>query len=240
MTSITEEPLRLFIFLPLPPSLVIYANEIVDREKEIEIITKRSSTNISTKILVSTTESSKQMSRILPNPNDRRGSPESRKCPRSIGDPTFQLSYKDLAKIDDDLSHNVCHCPMNLIPRFPQVSLYIYTRIYECFFPTVRSLVERKHMLPLLETKLSPLHHAERRRGEEIFVAFRSTKKRNVRDYIVSRFFSSVVTWTLCNFFPPLLRGAICAHRLARGGIDRNLLRDTVSLRFITDARCNK
>ena len=234
MTSITEEPLRLFIFLPLPPSLVIYANEIVDREKEIEIITKRSSTNISTKILVSTTESSKQMSRILPNPNDRRGSPESRKCPRSIGDPTFQLSYKDLAKIDDDLSHNVCHCPMNLIPRFPQVSLYIYTRIYECFFPTVRSLVERKHMLPLLETKLSPLHHAERRRN------FRRVSIPKSVTGIVSRFFSSVVTWTLCNFFPPLLRGAICAHRLARGGIDRNLLRDTVSLRFITDARCNK
>ena len=235
MTSITEEPLRLFIFLPLPPSLVIYANEIVDREKEIEIITKRSSTNISTKILVSTTESSKQMSGILPNPNDRRGSPESRKCPRSIGDPTFQLSYKDLAKIDDDLSHNVCHCPMNLIPRFPQVSLYIYTRIYECFFPTVRSLVERKHMLPLLETKLSPLHHAERRRN------FRRVSIPKSVTGIVSRFFSSVVvTWTLCNFFPPLLRGAICAHRLARGGIDRNLLRDTVSLRFITDARCNK
>lgn len=235
MTSITEEPLRLFIFLPLPPSLVIYANEIVDREKEIEIITKRSSTNISTKILVSTTESSKQMSRILPNPNDRRGSPESRKCPRSIGDPTFQLSYKDLAKIDDDLSHNVCHCPMNLIPRFPQVSLYIYTRIYECFFPTVRSLVERKHMLPLLETKLSPLHHAERRRN------FRRVSIPKSVTGIVSRFFFSVVvTWTLCNFFPPLLRGAICAHRLARGGIDRNLLRDTVSLRFITDARCNK
>lgn len=235
MTSITEEPLRLFIFLPLPPSLVIYANEIVDREKEREIITKRSSTNISTKILVSTTESSKQMSRILPNPNDRRGSPESRKCPRSIGDPTFQLSYKDLAKIDDDLSHNVCHCPMNLIPRFPQVSLYIYTRIYECFFPTVRSLVERKHMLPLLETKLSPLHHAERRRN------FRRVSIPKSVTGIVSRFFSSVVvTWTLCNFFPPLLRGAICAHRLARGGIDRNLLRDTVSLRFITDARCNK
>lgn len=235
MTSITEEPLRLFIFLPLPPSLVIYANEIVDRENEIEIITKRSSTNISTKILVSTTESSKQMSAILPNPNDRRGSPESRKCPRSIGDPTFQLSYKDLAKIDDDLSHNVCHCPMNLIPRFPQVSLYIYTRIYECFFPTVRSLVERKHMLPLLETKLSPLHHAERRRN------FRRVSIPKSVTGIVSRFFSSVVvTWTLCNFFPPLLRGAICAHRLARGGIDRNLLRDTVSLRFITDARCNK
>lgn len=187
MTSITEEPLRLFIFLPLPPSLVIYANEIVDREKEIEIITKRSSTNISTKILVSTTESSKQMSRILPNPNDRRGSPESRKCPRSIGDPTFQLSYKDLAKIDDDLSHNVCHCPMNLIPRFPQVSLYIYTRIYECFFPTVRSLVERKHMLPLLETKLSPLHHAERRRN------FRRVSIPKSVTGIVSRFFSSVV-----------------------------------------------
>ena len=165
MTSITEEPLRLFIFLPLPPSLVIYANEIVDREKEIEIITKRSSTNISTKILVSTTESSKQMSGILPNPNDRRGSPESRKCPRSIGDPTFQLSYKDLAKIDDDLSHNVCHCPMNLIPRFPQVSLYIYTHVYmNVFSPRFAPSSSGNICYPCSKRSFHP---STTRRGEE-------------------------------------------------------------------------
>lgn len=239
MTSITEEPLRLFIFLPLPPSLVIYANEIVDREKEIEIITKRSSTNISTKILVSTTESSKQMSRILPNPNDRRGSPESRKCPRSIGDPTFQLSYKDLAKIDDDLSHNVCHCPMNLIPRFPQVSLYIYTHTYIWMFFPHGSLPRRAetYATPARNEAFTPPPRGEEKRRRN----FRRVSIPKSVTGIVSRFFFSVVvTWTLCNFFPPLLRGAICAHRLARGGIDRNLLRDTVSLRFITDARCNK
>lgn len=179
MTSITEEPLRLFIFLPLPPSLVIYANEIVDREKEIEIITKRSSTNISTKILVSTTESSKQMSGILPNPNDRRGSPESRKCPRSIGDPTFQLSYKDLAKIDDDLSHNVCHCPMNLIPRFPQVSLYIYTHVYmNVFSPRFAPSSSGNICYPCSKRSFHP---STTRRGEEEkkFSSRFDSKKRN-------------------------------------------------------------
>lgn len=177
MTSITEEPLRLFIFLPLPPSLVIYANEIVDREKEIEIITKRSSTNISTKILVSTTESSKQMSRILPNPNDRRGSPESRKCPRSIGDPTFQLSYKDLAKIDDDLSHNVCHCPMNLIPRFPQVSLYIYTHTYIWMFFPHGSLPRRAetYATPARNEAFTPPPRGEKKKFSSRF----DPKKRN-------------------------------------------------------------
>lgn len=36
MTSITEEPLRLFIFLPLPPSLVIYANDECRRNESVE------------------------------------------------------------------------------------------------------------------------------------------------------------------------------------------------------------
>lgn len=237
MTSITEEPLRLFIFLPLPPSLVIYANEIVDREKEIEIITKRSSTNISTKILVSTTESSKQMCNTS---KSQRSSWESRipkmsTIHRGFNVPTF------LQRLGENRRWPFPQClslPYESDPAFPTgESIYIHTYIW-MFFPH-GSLPRRAetYATPARNEAFTPPPRGEKKRRRN----FRRVSIPKSVTGIVSRFFFSVVvTWTLCNFFPPLLRGAICAHRLARGGIDRNLLRDTVSLRFITDARCNK
>lgn len=147
----------------------------------------------------------------------------------------FLPSNKDFAKIHDDLSHNTCQCLMNLdeIPRFPQVSLYIYIWM----FPHGSLPRRAETYATLLETKLPPLQREEKKFSS----SFDPVRKR-VGDgcyswYIIHDSFSRDVTWTLCNFPPPWrsnLRGQVVR------GIDTNLLRDTVSLHFITDARCNK
>lgn len=91
------------------------------------------------KILVLRTESSNREARCpdfsksnIPN---RRGSPESRKRPRSIGDvPSFLPNNKDFAKIDDDLSHNIRRCLMNLRSRVSHRCAYTYIYIYTNVF----------------------------------------------------------------------------------------------------------
>lgn len=166
------------------------------------------------KILVLRAESSNREARCpdfsksnIPN---RRGSPESRKRPRSIGDvPSFLPNNKDFAKIDDDLSHNIRRCLMNLRSRVSHRWAYIYIYI-RMFFPHGSLPRRAETYATLLETrKLPPLRHAngERRRNFRRVSIPNSIGDGRCSWYIIRDSFSRDVTWTLCNFslpsFPP-------------------------------------